>query len=112
MPTILLTGSTRGIGQATAEGLRARGAVVIGHSSRPKSDAETIPADFADPPAPQMLWEEALERSHGAIDVLVNNAGIYAAAPLDSSDIAWLDAWEETLRINLTAAAQLSRFAL
>ena len=59
-----------------------------------------------------MLWEEALERSNGAIDVLVNNAGIYAEAPLDSSDIAWLDAWEETLRINLTAAAQLSRFAV
>jgi NAD(P)-dependent dehydrogenase (short-subunit alcohol dehydrogenase family) len=44
--------------------------------------------------------------------VLINNAGLFAAAPLDSSDIAWLDAWEETLRINLTAAAQLSRFAV
>ncbi|MES2700943.1 MAG: SDR family oxidoreductase, partial [Pseudomonadota bacterium] len=28
------------------------------------------------------------------------------------SDIAWLDGWEDTLRINLTAAAQLSRFAV
>jgi NAD(P)-dependent dehydrogenase (short-subunit alcohol dehydrogenase family) len=112
MPTILLTGSTRGIGQATAQALRARGAAVIGHSSRTTDDADTIAADFADPPAPQVLWEEALERSRGAIDVLVNNAGIYAAAPLDASDIAWLDAWEETLRINLTAAAQLSRFAV
>jgi NAD(P)-dependent dehydrogenase (short-subunit alcohol dehydrogenase family) len=112
MPTILLTGSSRGIGQATAAALRARGAAVIGHSSRPSDDPETIPADLADPPAPQMLWEEALDRSGGRIEVLVNNAGIYAAAPLDSSDIAWLDAWEETLRINLTAAAQLSRFAV
>jgi len=111
MTTVLVTGSSRGIGKATAEGLRARGAAVIGHSSRP-SDPEAIAADFADPPAPQVLWEEALERSRGAIDVLVNNAGIYAAAPLDASDIAWLDAWEETLRINLTAAAQLSRFAV
>jgi len=112
MATILLTGSTRGIGKATAEVLRARGAEVIGHSSRPTDDADTISADFSDPPAPQMLWEEALERSRGEIDVLVNNAGIYAAAPLDASDIAWLDAWEETMRINLTAAAQLSRFAV
>jgi NAD(P)-dependent dehydrogenase (short-subunit alcohol dehydrogenase family) len=112
MPTILLTGSSRGIGKATAGALRARGAVVIGHSSRPSEDADTISADLAQPPAPQMLWEDALERSGGAIDVLVNNAGIYAEAPLDSSDIAWLDAWEETLRINLTAAAQLSRFAV
>ena len=112
MPTVLLTGSSRGIGQATAEALRQRGAAVIGHSSRPSADPDTIAADLADPPAPQMLWEEALERSGGRIDVLVNNAGIYAAAPLDASDIAWLDAWEETLRINLTAAAQLSRFAV
>jgi NAD(P)-dependent dehydrogenase (short-subunit alcohol dehydrogenase family) len=112
MPTVLLTGSSRGIGQATAAALRARGAAVIGHSSRPGGDAGSIAADFADPPAPQMLWEEALERSNGEIDVLINNAGIYAAAPLDASDIAWLDAWEETLRINLTAAAQLSRFAV
>jgi len=112
MPTILLTGSSRGIGQATAGALRQRGAVVIGHSSRPTGDPDAIPADFADPPAPQVLWEGPLERSRGEIDVLVNNAGLYAPAPLDSSDIAWLDAWEETLRINLTAAAQLSRFAV
>jgi NAD(P)-dependent dehydrogenase (short-subunit alcohol dehydrogenase family) len=112
MPTTLLTGSSRGIGRATAEALLARGVAVIGHSSRQGGDPEAVAADFADPRAPQMLWEEALERSEGEIDVLVNNAGIYAAAPLDASDIAWLDAWEETLRINLTAAAQLSRFAV
>ena len=112
MPTILLTGSSRGIGKATAEALHARGAKVIGHSSRPNSDPTTIAADFSDPPAPQMLWEEALDRADGQIDVLINNAGLFAAAPIDASDIAWLDAWEDTLRINLTAAAQLSRFAV
>ena len=112
MTTILVTGSSRGIGRAIAEALRERGARVIGHGSR-AGDVGTIAADLADPPAPQMLWEEALERSpHGRIDVLVNNAGLFAANPLDSSDIAWLDAWEDTLRINLTAAAQLSRFAV
>jgi NAD(P)-dependent dehydrogenase (short-subunit alcohol dehydrogenase family) len=111
MAIILLTGSTRGIGKATTEALQARGAEVIGHSSKP-SDANAIAADFSDPPAPQVLWEEALDRAQGQIDVLVNNAGIYAAAPLEASDIGWLDAWEETLRINLTAAAQLSRFAV
>jgi len=112
MPTVLITGSSRGIGKATAEALRARGAVVIGHSSRPSEDAQTIAADFAEPSAPQMLWEEALGRGNGAIDVLINNAGLFAAAPIGMSDIAWLDAWEETMRINLTAAAQLSRFAV
>ena len=110
MTTILVTGSSRGIGRAIIEALRARGANVIGHASGPAGDA--IPADLAEPPAAQLLWEEALERAEGQIDVLVNNAGIFAANPIDSSDIAWLDAWEDTLRINLTAAAQLSRFAV
>jgi 3-oxoacyl-[acyl-carrier protein] reductase len=112
MPCVLITGSSRGIGQATAEALRMRGARVIGHASRPSADPDTIAADFSDPPAPQMLWQEALERAGGEIDVLVNNAGLFAAAPIAMSDIAWLDAWEDTLRINLTAAAQLSRFAV
>ena len=111
MPTILVTGSSRGIGRAIADALRARGARVIGHSSLAE-DADTFAADFGHPPAPQVLWEQALERSGGKIDALVNNAGIFAANPLNASDIAWLDAWEETLRINLTAAAQLSRFAV
>ncbi|MGZ5794668.1 MAG: SDR family NAD(P)-dependent oxidoreductase [Croceibacterium sp.] len=112
MPIVLITGSSRGIGKATADALRARGAEVIGHASRPSSDPDAISADFSDPPAPQALWQAALERSGGEIDVLINNAGLFAAAPIDTSDIAWLDAWEETLRINPTAAAQLSRFAV
>jgi len=111
MPTILVTGSSRGIGRAIAEALRARGARVIGHSSL-KEDADTFAADLSHPPAPQVLWEQALERGGGRIDALVNNAGIFAANPLDASDISWLDAWEDTMRINLTAAAQLSRFAV
>jgi NAD(P)-dependent dehydrogenase (short-subunit alcohol dehydrogenase family) len=111
MTTILVTGSSRGIGRAIAEALRARGARVIGHASL-DDDADTIAADFTHPPAPEVLWEQALARAGGRIDALVNNAGVFAANPLDASDIAWLDAWEDTLRINLTAAAQLSRFAV
>ena len=111
MTTVLLTGSSRGIGAAIASQLRARGATVIGHATR-AADADTIAADFSDPPAPQILWQEALGRAGGAIDVLINNAGLFSAQPLDGSDIEWLDAWEDTLRINLTSAAQLSRFAV
>ena len=111
MTTVLLTGSSRGIGAAIAAQLRARGATVIGHATR-ATDADTIAADFSDPPTPQILWQEALERAGGTIDVLINNAGLFAAQPLNSSDIEWLDAWEDTLRINLTSAAQLSRFAV
>lgn len=110
-PTILVTGSSRGIGAATAALLRQRGAQVIGHATR-STGGHVIAADLAEPSAPQILWEEALDLANGRIDVLVNNAGVFAANPLDSSDIEWLDGWEETLRINLTAAAQLSRFAV
>ena len=111
MPNVLITGSSRGIGAAIAGQLRASGASVIGHATR-AIDEHTIAADFSEPVAPQMLWTEALERSDGRIDVLVNNAGLFAPNPLDSSDIEWLDTWEDSLRINLTAAAQLSRFAV
>ncbi len=111
MSTILVTGSSRGIGAATAAALSDRGARVIGHATR-AGDAATIAADFAEPGAPQTLWAQMLERTGGEIDVLVNNAGLFAASPLGASDIEWLDRWEDTLRINLTAAAQLSRFAV
>lgn len=111
MTSILLTGSSRGIGAAAKAALEARGAKVIGQATR-SAAIDTVPADFSDPGAPQELWEAALARAGGAIDVLVNNAGMFVASPLDSSDIEWLDAWEETMRINLTAAAQLSRFAV
>ena len=110
--TALVTGSSRGIGAAIAAALRARGVTVIGHASR-ASDVDTIAADLADPAAASALWDEALARSpHGRIDVLVNNAGKFSPNPLGNSDIAWLDQWEDTLRINLTAAAELSRFAV
>ena len=111
MTHILVTGSSRGIGRAISEQLAERGCTVIGHATRAVDD-RTIAADFADPPAPQMLWEEALDRLDGRIDVLVNNAGFFEQSPLHASDIEWLDRWEDTLRINLTSAAQLSRFAV
>ena len=109
--TALVTGSSRGIGAAIAEALRDRGVRVIGHSTR-VSGEDMIAADLAEPIAPQILWEEALDMAGGHIDILINNAGLFEANPIDVSDIQWLDSWEDTLRINLTSAAQLTRFAV
>ena len=109
--TALVTGSSRGIGAAIAAGLRGRGVTVIGHASAAHDDS-TIGADLTDPTAPARLWDQAVERAGGRIDILVNNAGLFAPNPLGLSDIAWLDNWEDTLRINLTAAAELSRYAV
>ena len=111
MTAILVTGSSRGIGAAAAALLAERGVEVIGHQSSPGHEGR-IAADFSDPRAAQLLWEEALDRSDGLIAAVVNNAGLFESNRLDRSDIEWLDAWEDTLRINLTAAAQLSRFAV
>ncbi|MEO0690475.1 MAG: SDR family oxidoreductase [Pseudomonadota bacterium] len=111
MSFILLTGSSRGIGAAAYETLYSRGCSVIGHQTSP-GDEDFIPADFRDPMAAQALWEAALARSGGRIDVLINNAGLFEANRIERSDIEWLDAWEDTLRINLSAAAQLSRLAV
>lgn len=111
MRYILVTGSSRGIGASAHAALEQRGVKVIGHATR-GGDETRIAADFRDPLAAQTLWEAALARSGGNIVAVVNNAGLFEANRLDRSDIEWLDAWEDTLRINLTAAAQLSRFAV
>jgi NAD(P)-dependent dehydrogenase (short-subunit alcohol dehydrogenase family) len=67
---------------------------------------------LAEPGTAERLWDSALERLGGRIDVLVNNAGIFEAAPIDSGDDLWVGQWERTLRVNLIAAAELSRLAV
>ena len=103
--TILLTGSSRGIGAAIHAALTDAGASVIGHGT-----ASGIPADFGDPAAPTALWNAALDQAGGAIDVLINNAGVFEAAALADDD--WTAQWERTMRINLTASAELCRLAV
>ncbi|MCP3729390.1 SDR family oxidoreductase [Sphingomonas sp. MG17] len=104
---ILVTGSSRGIGAAILKALERPGVRAVGQGTR-----SGIPADFTDPAAPRALWDAALDALDGRIDVLVNNAGVFEAAPIELDDDDWLDAWERTMRINLTAAAQLSRLAV
>ena len=102
MTNILLTGASRGIGAACAEALKAEN--LVGTSS--------ADGDLADPATPQKLWDNALDRLDGRIDVLVNNAGVFEAAPVDLARDEWVSAWERTMRINLTASAELCRLAV
>ena len=69
-------------------------------------------ADLEDPSAADGLWARALERLDGRIDVLVNNAGVFEAAPVDAAADVWRAAWARTMQINLQAAADLCRLAI
>ena len=105
---ILVTGASRGIGASILETFQGHRAV--GHSSRGGDDL--IAADLAEPGAAEALWAEALERLDGRVDVLVNNAGVFEAAPIDLVHAEWLAKWERTTRVNLFAAAELCRLAI
>lgn len=109
-PRILVTGSTRGIGAAISDVLSSRGVRVIGHGRTPAGDV--LAEDLEAPGAGGRLWDRALERLDGRIDVLVNNAGVFEAAGVDLLDADWEAAWARTLQINLRAAADLSRLAV
>jgi NAD(P)-dependent dehydrogenase (short-subunit alcohol dehydrogenase family) len=105
---ILVTGSSRGIGKAILAALRGHNA--IGHSSR--GGGGLLAADLDQPGAAEALWNQALEHSGGRIDTLVNNAGVFEAAPIDMAHGDWVTAWERTMRVNLTASAELCRLAV
>jgi len=107
---ILITGASRGIGGAAYGLLKSAGHEVVGHSTR--GSDELIAGDLAEPSAPRAIWEAALRRLGGRIDVLVNNAGIYEGVADDSSDDDWHSAWNRTLTINLQASADLCRLAV
>jgi len=108
MANILVTGTSRGIGSAILNALAGHN--VVGHSTR-GGDGQ-IAADLASEDQTRALWWEAMGRLDGRIDVLVNNAGIFEASAIEQGDDAWTEAWERTMRINLTASAELCRFAV
>ena len=107
---ILITGTSRGIGAAAYDLLKARGHNVVGHSTRGSEDL--IAGDLADPTAPRRIWDAAVDRLGGRIDALVNNAGVYESVGDDASDDDWHAQWQRTMTINLQAAADLCRLAV
>ena len=109
LPHVLVTGSTRGIGAAIVDSLRGR-AHVIGHG---RSDAEDVlGADLSDPAAADRLWEAAVTRLGGHVDVLINNAGVFEPVAVDAPLDDWQAGWARTMQINLQASADLCRAAI
>ena len=103
-PHILLTGASRGIGAAIAETLQARGVRLFA--------AASADADLSTTQGAAELWDQALDRLDGRVDVLINNAGVFEPSPLDGPEDVWIEQWRRTMTINLEASALLCRSAI
>ncbi|MCL4123351.1 UNVERIFIED_CONTAM: hypothetical protein GTU68_015557, partial [Idotea baltica] len=109
----LVTGSSLGIGQALARGLAEHGASVVlnaRNATRLSEAAEALRADGFDVSDAAFDVTDGtavrenisrIEGQVGAIDILINNAGMQHRAPLEEFPE---EAWDQLLRTNVTSA--------
>jgi ketoreductase RED2 len=103
---VAVTGSSSGIGAATATAFAAEGAAVVVNSARSVeegqavADALYVQGDITEPGVPEHLVAVALER-WGRIDTLVNNAGTTAVIPHHDLASASVDVWRRIFEVNV-----------
>jgi len=118
----LVTGSSSGIGEATARALDALGATVVINSSSSVTAGEAIAASLADASYVQSavsgdeanaaaLVATVLER-HGRLDMLINNAGTTAVIPHADIEAADLEVWRRIFEVNVFGTWAVTAAAL
>jgi NAD(P)-dependent dehydrogenase (short-subunit alcohol dehydrogenase family) len=106
-PVALVTGAARGIGKAIAEGLEVKGFTVAGMDRSWPDGQGGYVADLADIAGHERLVA-SIVRDHGAIDCLVNNAGIGAVARGDFLDMT-PENFDRVMAVNLRGTVFLTQ---
>ena len=96
----IVTGGAQGIGAAIAQGLEAQGATVVVADLNPPEGG--IRADVSTEEGVAAMVEEPLER-HGRIDVLINNAGLYASLEMRPFTEIPLEEWNRVMEVNVAS---------
>jgi ketoreductase RED2 len=118
---VLITGSTSGIGLATAGRFLDAGDIVVYNSVNSveegerlaslTTNAEYLQGDIANEEDCDRLISETLDR-FGSLDVLVNNAGTTKLIPHADLEAASVDVWRELFEVNVFGTWQLSVAAM
>jgi NAD(P)-dependent dehydrogenase (short-subunit alcohol dehydrogenase family) len=113
----IITGASRGLGLALATGLSEAGWRVVVDARTPADlaaatariggDVVAVPGDVRDP-----AHQDALLEAAGAVDLLVNNAGILGPSPQPRLAAYPLDALREVYEVNVLAPLALTQRAL
>jgi NAD(P)-dependent dehydrogenase (short-subunit alcohol dehydrogenase family) len=96
----VVTGGAQGIGRAIADGLQAEGATVAIADLNPPPDG--FRADVSSEEDVQRLTDEVVAR-HGGIDVLINNAGLYASLAMRPFTEIPLEEWRRVMDVNVAS---------
>src|SRR5687768_13216612 len=107
----LVTGSTSGIGEATARRFAADGMTVVVHSRSSREAGVALAAELGGSYLQADLEQEdeaaglvpQVLAAHGRLDVLVNNAGISWPVPHAELDALTAADWRRLLEVNLIA---------